>query len=96
MNLPDPQKIYSNSWDEFVAWDETYICYPYKLPAWDYVILEQYEYEPQNEYVLNRDEIQIKEVHLEWQYFPMIRLYSENAMDKPVAKVRLNILFFQI
>lgn len=96
IDLPEPQKIYSNSWDEFIAWDETYICYPYKLPAGDYVILEQYEYDPQNEYVLNQDEIQIKELHLEWQYFPMIKLYSENAMDKPVAKVRLNILFFQI
>lgn len=96
IDLPEPQKIYSNSWDEFIAGDECYICYPYKLPAGDYVILEQYEYDPKNEYVLNQDEIKINQVHLEWQYFPMIKLYSENAMDKPVAKVRLNILFFQI
>ena len=96
INLPLPQKIYINQWDEFVSWDELYICSPYKLPWWDYVIIEQYEYEPQNEYVMNSDEIQFKWVRIENEYFPCIQLKWSNAIDKPVSKVRLNILFFQI
>ena len=96
ISLPLPQKIYTNQWDEFVAWDEPYICSPYKLPGWDYVIIEQYEYEPQNEYVTNSDEIQFKWVRIENEYFPCIQLKWSNAIDKPVSKVRLNVLFFQI
>ena len=96
ISLPLPQKIYTNQWEEFVAWDDLYICYPYKLPWWDYVVIEQYEYEPQNEYVTNTNEIQFKEVHIENEYYPCIHLKGENAIDKPVSKVRLNILFFQV
>lgn len=96
ISLPLPQKIYTNQWEEFVAWDDPYICYPYKLPGWDYVIIEQYEYKPQNEYVTNTDEIQFKQVHIENEYYPCIHLKGENAIDKPVCKVRLNILFFQV
>ena len=96
ISLPLPQKIYTNQWEEFVAWDDPYICYPYKLPGWDYVVIEQYEYEPQNEYVRNENEIQFKEVHIENEYYPCIHLKGENAIDKPVSKVRLNILFFQV
>lgn len=96
INLPLPQKIYSNQWDEFVSWDDPYICSPYKLPWWDYIIIEQYEYVPQNEYVMNYDEIKFKQVHIEWEYYPCIQLKGANAIDKPVSKVRLNVLFFQI
>ena len=96
ISLPLPQKIYTNQWEEFVAWDDPYICYPYKLPGWDYVVIEQYEYEPQNEYVTNTDEIQFKQVHIENEYYPCIHLKGKNAIDKPVSKVRLNILFFQV
>jgi len=60
------------------------------------VVIEQYEYEPQNEYVMNTNEIQFKEVHIENEYYPYIHLKGENAIDKPVSKVRLNILFFQV
>lgn len=96
ISLPQPQKIYTNQWEEFVAWDDPYICYPYLLPGWDYVIIEQYEYEPQNEYVRNVDEIKFREEHIEKEFYPCIQLKGDNAIDKPVAKVRLNILFFQI
>lgn len=96
IGLPLPQKIYTNQWEEFVAWDDPYICYPYKLPGWDYMVIEQYEYEPQNEYVTNTNEIQFKEVHIENEYYPCIHLKGDNAIDKPVSKVRLNILFFQV
>lgn len=96
ISLPLPQKIYTNQWEEFVAWDDPYVCYPYKLPGWDYVVIEQYEYEPQNEYVANTDEIQFKQVYIENEYYPCIHLKGENAIDKPVCKVRLNILFFQV
>ena len=96
INLPLPQKIYINQWDEFVSWDDPYICSPYKLPWWDYIIIEQYEYEPQNEYVMNYDEIKFKQVHIEWEYYPCVQLKGANAIDKPVSKVRLNVLFFQI
>lgn len=96
ISLPLPQKIYTNQWEEFVVWDDPYVCYPYKLPGWDYVVIEQYEYDPQNEYVMNTNEIQFKEVHIENEYYPCIHLKGENAIDKPVSKVRLNILFFQV
>lgn len=96
INLPLPQKIFVNKWDEFVAWDDPYICSPYKLPWWDYIIIEQYEYEPQNEYVMNSDEIKFKQVSIEREYYPCICLNGKNAIDKPVSKVRLNVLFFQI
>lgn len=96
INLPLPQKIYINQRDEFVSWDDPYICRPYKLPGWDYIIIEQYEYEPQNEYVMNSDEILFKQVRIEWEYYPCIQLKWRNAIDKPVCKVRLNVLFFQI
>ena len=96
INLPLPQKIYSNQWEEFVAWDDPYICSPYKLPWWEYIIIEQYEYELQNEYVMNSDEIKFKQVSIDSEYYPCIQLKGDNAIDKPVSKVRLNILFFQI
>lgn len=96
INLPQPQKVYSNTWDEFVCWTDVYYGYDYRLPTWEYCILEQYEYEPQNEYVANENKILIKEQHIYQKYIPEIQLYSTNAMDKPVAKVRLTVLFFQI
>lgn len=96
INLPLPQKIYSNQWEEFISWDDLYICTPFDLPSGRYIVIEQYEYEPQNEYVRNIDEIKFKEVNIEKEYFPCIQLLWENAIDKPVSKVRLHILFFQI
>jgi hypothetical protein len=45
---------------------------------------------------MNTNEIQFKEVHIENEYYPCIHLKGENAIDKPVSKVRLNILFFQV
>ncbi len=96
INLPLPQKIFINKWEEFVVWDDSYICSPYKLPWWDYIIIEQYEYEPQNEYVANTDEIKFREEHIENEFYPSIQLEGTNAIDKPVAKVRVNVLFFQI
>ena len=96
INLPLPQKIYSNKREEFVAWDDTYICSPYKLPGGAYIIIEQYEYEPQNEYVMNTNEIKFREEYIETEFYPSIQLLGSNAIDKPVAKVRLNVLFFQI
>lgn len=95
IDLPLPQKIFINKWEEFVVWDDSYICSPYKLPWWDYIIIEQYEYEPQNEYVTNTDEIKFREEYIENEFYPSIQLKWENAIDKPVAKVRLNVLFFQ-
>ena len=96
INLPLPQKIYINKREEFVSWDDPYICSPYKLPSWDYIIIEQYEYEPQNEYVMNSDRIWFKREHIDEEYYPCIQLNWSNAIDKPVSKVRLNVLFFQI
>jgi hypothetical protein len=78
-----------------VVWDDPYICLPYKLLWWDYIIIEQYEYEPQNEYVANIDEIKFREEHIENEFYPTIQLKWVNAIDKPVAKVRLKVLFFQ-
>lgn len=96
ISLPQPQKVYSNTREEFVTWTDVYYCYPYQLPHWEYYILEQYEYEPQNEYVANENKIIIKDQHLWGKYIPEIQLESYNAIDKPVSKVRLTILFFQI
>lgn len=96
INLPEPQKIYTKIWDEFVVWTDIYYSSPYNLTHWEYIIIEQYEYEPQNEYVVNENKIQIKQEYLSWKYIPEIQLESSNAIDKPVCKVRLTILFFQI
>lgn len=96
ISLPEPQKVYSNTWDEFVCWTDIYYWYEYLLPSWDYCILEQYEYEPQNEYVVNENKILIKEQHINQRYIPEIQLEASNAIDKPVSKVRLTVLFFQI
>lgn len=96
ISLPQPQKVYTNTWDEFVAWTDVYYGYPFLLPHWDYIILEQYEYEPQNEYVMNQDEIKIMETYIRWKYIPNIQLEASNMIDKPVSKVRLTVLFFQI
>lgn len=96
ISLPEPQKIYSNTRDEFVSWTDVYYGREFKLPSWNYYIIEQYEYEPQNEYVVNENKILIKSRHLEGSYVPEIQLEASNAIDKPVSKVRLTILFFQI
>ena len=96
ISLPEPQKIYTNTRDEFVVWLDVYYGYPYLLPHWEYIVIEQYEYEPQNEYVANENKIQIKSMYLSWKYIPEIQLEWLNAIDKPVSKVRLTVLFFQI
>jgi hypothetical protein len=88
--------VYSNTWEEFVCWTDVYYGYDYKLPNWEYCILEQYEYEPQNEYVVNENKILIKEQYINQKYIPEIQLEASNAIDKPVSKVRLTVLFFQI
>lgn len=96
ISLPEPQKIYTNTRDEFIVWLDVYYGYPYLLPHWEYIVIEQYEYEPQNEYVANENKIQIKNMYLSWKYIPEIQLEWLNAIDKPVSKVRLTVLFFQI
>ena len=96
IDLPQPQKIYSNKWEEFICWTDLYYWSLYSIPSGDYCILEQYEYEPQNEYVYNEDQIIIYQKHLSQGYRPEIQLISSNALDKPVSKVRLTVLFFQI
>lgn len=96
ISLPQPQKVYTNTWEEFVTWTDVYYCYPYKLPHGDYCVLEQYEYEPQNEYIVNENKIKISERYISGEYIPEIQLEASNAIDKPVSKVRLTILFFQI
>lgn len=95
INLPEPQKIYNHEWDEFIAWTEVYYGQWINLPSGDYYIIEQYEYEPQNEYVANQDEIKIKTKNIDDRYSPEFQLYSTNSMDKPVSKVKLTVLFFQ-
>jgi hypothetical protein len=45
---------------------------------------------------MNSDEIKFKQEHIDEGYYPCIQLRGSNAIDKPVSKVRLNVLFFQI
>lgn len=97
LDLPEPKKIYSKQWEEFIVWDDTYYWAPFILQPWEYYIIEKYEYEPQNEYVQNIDEIKIKQMYIKDEgYIPEIQLLWSNAIDKPVSKVKLYVLFFKI
>lgn len=96
IDLPKPSKIYSNQWEEFISWDDTYYWEPYNLIPGEYYVIESYEYEPQNEYVRNKNEVKIRRIYTDEYYIPEFQLYGSNAIDKPVAKVKLQSLFFQI
>lgn len=96
IDLPKPSKIYSQQWEEFISWDDTYYWEPFNLPPWEYYVIETYEFEPQNEYVRNKNEIKIRKIYTDEYYIPEFQLYGSNAIDKPVAKVKLSSLFFQI
>lgn len=97
IDLPEPRKIYSKQWEEFVSWDDTCYGEPFILQPGEYYVLEWYEYEPQNEYVKNKNEVKIKQIYIkdEW-YIPEFQLYGENVFDLPVSKVKLFALFFRI
>lgn len=96
IDLPKPSKIYSKQWEEFISWDDTYYWSKYDIAPWEYYIIEKFEYEPQNEYVMNKDEVKISKVYIEDWFVPEIQLLWSNAIDKPVAKVKLYVLFFKI
>ena len=76
IDLPEPSKICTNIWDEFVVWTDICYGYPYLLTHWEYIIIEQYEYEPQNEYVANENR---------FHYSPEQRLKTAEEMVKLFA-----------
>jgi hypothetical protein len=45
---------------------------------------------------MNKDEVKISKVYIEDWFVPEIQLLGSNAIDKPVAKVKLYVLFFKI
>ena len=96
--LQQPKKVLVKKFDseDFVMWTEKYYWNAIPVNSWRYLIIESKKYYPQNEYVANYDEFNIKEEYVEDGYIPIHQLLSTNAIDTPVAKIELCVLFFQI
>lgn len=82
--------------EDFVMWTEKCYGNTISVDPWKYLIIESRKYFPQNEYVANYDEFNIKEEFIDGEYIPVYQLLSTNAIDTPVAKIELCVLFFQI
>lgn len=91
-----PQRIFRYTGSELISWLDPYYWEDIEIPSWDYQIIEKIHYEPQNERCLNQDTEIFYTKHISDVYNPMIQLIGENGIDKPVAKVEIDILFFQL
>ena len=96
MNKKPDRKIFMYHSSEFVSWLDPYYWEDIKIPSWTYHIIEKKHYIPQNEYCINQDTVNLFTRVIENVYNPEIQLEWSNGIDKPVAQVEIDILFFQI
>ena len=95
---PKPSKIYHYTQSLLVTWDDIHYGESIELPSWKYAIIEKKEFIPQNEYVLLEKDnpIDFKIQFVDKEYIPEVKIRSSNGVNKPVCKVEIDVLFFQI
>ena len=93
---PKKAQVFRLETQELIAGFEPYYCTGIQLTPGDYIMIKKIDYIPQNEYAIDESSFEITQEHIEGEYIPMIQLKGSNAIDQPVAKVHINILFFQL